>query len=59
MAEKCSAGILAGLLEYVSKCAERLRGLLPPSKALAKSRQLLDLKPNNSNVPALKSATGN
>ena len=59
-AEKCSAGILAGFLEYTRKCAERLRGLLSSSKAWwAKSRQLLDMKPKTSNIPALKSDSGN
>ena len=59
-AEKCSAGILAGFLEYTRKCAERLRGLLPSSKAWwAKSRQLLDMKPKTSNILALKSDSGN
>ena len=58
-AEKCSAGILAGFLEYTRRCAEKLRGLLPSSKAWwAKSRQLLDLKPKTSNIPALKSDSG-
>ena len=58
-AEKCSAGILAILVKYTKKCAHQLRNLLPSSKAWwAKTRQLLDVKPKTSNIPALKSDTG-
>ena len=58
-AEKCSAGILAVFREYIKKCAHKLRNLLPSSKAWwAKTRQLLDVKPKTSNIPALKSDTG-
>ena len=58
-AEKCSAGILASFTEYSRRCAEQLSNLVPSSKAWwAKSRQLLDVKPKTSNIPALKSETG-
>ena len=58
-AEKCSAGILAGFLDYTRKCADRLRDFLPSSKGWwAKTRQLLDAKPKTSNIPALKSDSG-
>ena len=58
-AEKCSAGILANFLEYTRKCAHELCQLLPSSKAWwAKTRQLLDIKPKTSNIPALKSESG-
>ena len=40
-AEKCSAGILAGFLEYTRKCAKRLRGWFPSGNALcAKLKEL-------------------
>ena len=46
-------------LEYTKKFAHQLRNLLPSSKAWwAKTRQLLDVKPKTSNIPALKSDTG-
>ena len=58
-AEKCSVGILASFLEFTRKCAGQLRNLLPSSKAWwAKTRQLLDVKPKISNIPALKSESG-